>query len=290
VTVDVVPRVPTVTPPQTGTTPGTGAGTTNTGAGTTNTGAGTSNTGAGTANTGAGTTNTGTGMTNTGTGTTGTGTGTINTGAGTANTGAGTATTGTDGAAQAPTRDAPGPSGNRPVGAAAQQLLDFVNVFDSISLADSTPDRINRATDIYNGYIVAHLKRAQDARVTHGLMTTPSGGNAPADANKPRELMMLFQTHVHPGSRPDHMTGVRLQIVSVRIGGKEDSSKTALEKAAVYRLHPSRTYDLEAARFSESLAELAIVRASLSGNVQSANIAVVPCARCRSGLRRADAS
>jgi hypothetical protein len=145
--------------------------------------------------------------------------------------------------------------------------------------SDSPFDRLDRVADFYAAYVVKSLRVRGDSRsidpvtlkdaILNSVPNTVTGQAikqelekrikklegrtfpTPSGLDPDRLLLVIFQTHVDPGTRPDFMTGVRIQITGGALrGGKTDPAYADAVK--VIRVHPTRFYDVDTVDFGES--------------------------------------
>ena len=135
---------------------------------------------------------------------------------------------------------------------------------------DSPFDTLDRVTDLYLTYMIKLLKRYPDSRtsVVPKSPVTPlkpgeskehfdyrkavadmadkqdeeEDGRINADqANLDRVLVLVFQAHLHPGTQPNRMAGVRVKVVGATVTGN-DFDKLPER----WQIMMKRTYDDEA--------------------------------------------
>jgi len=106
-----------------------------------------------------------------------------------------------------------------------------------------------------------------------------------------RMLVLYFQSHVDPGSSPNQMTGVRVQVTgtttrddveqagdtwqTARVDehGQEVQVKVAGPSLVkVLRLHPTRNYDVESVAFGESLKQALALTGKITAPLKVADI------------------
>lgn len=170
---------------------------------------------------------------------------------------------------QGPTTAPAAPAGGNGVQVAAlapqsvQELKDLVAVAQTAPLSDSPSDRLDRATDFYTAYVLKQLRAFGDSRTV-----APASPIAePPTGVRFRKLWLVFQTHVHPGSRPNYMAGVRIKVLSIDTPcGPVDA-----RSVSVLRLHPTRTYDLESSGVSTSIADIAALHAAANVPAEAVN-------------------
>lgn len=109
----------------------------------------------------------------------------------------------------------------------------------------------------------------------------------PVDASDVDRLVLLtFQVHVDPGTKPNMMTGVRLRVVATscvkdRAQSERWHDRDGSVPVDVLRLHPTRSYDIE----SQGFAELASRLVSLGIDAAPAN---APAASASARRERAE--
>ena len=168
--------------------------------------------------------------------------------------------------------DAPATTATAPVPAdEAQRLREFVDQAKDFVPADSAFDVLDRATDWYTAYIIKHLRRVPDSR---SIRVAEEDLDADIKDGDRRLLWLVLQAQVHPGSRPDHMTGVRVKILRAEaLDCTGEVAKTYPASAVqVTRLHPTRSYDVEESAFSESLASYLQLRAAAKAAISGVKV------------------
>jgi hypothetical protein len=139
------------------------------------------------------------------------------------------------------------------------------------------------------GELAAHKRTIEVAEGKLDALFVPIGSGSSETPSRIKEtdaralgrlILLTFQTHVHPGSEPNTMTGVRIRVVGVhRNGGTVDrDEQLTADDVRVIRLHPTRSYDVESQAFLEianRIAEIALSGgaavggASASGSVDA---------------------
>jgi hypothetical protein len=104
-----------------------------------------------------------------------------------------------------------------------------------------------------------------------------------------RLLVLIFQTHVDSGTRPNYMTGVRVHIEKAR---RRDENGTEYQSSAddvkVIRVHPTRTYDIDSSSFGQTARQAFAISAtgSVAGKPYTANVGVTGNTATQSDERR----
>lgn len=90
-----------------------------------------------------------------------------------------------------------------------------------------------------------------------------------ASAPAQRLILLLFQVEVHPGTAANKMTGVRARVVAYKLKCSCEQTVDASHPSPlkVFRLHPTRNYDLEDQEFADALTENLAV--AISGQVSA---------------------
>lgn len=175
------------------------------------------------------------------------------------------------------------------------------------TVTDSPFDQLDRAADFYAAYILKSLRLRGDSRVVvpdalvaflQGYRLDPITGTAttrPVDPSYPRAnsndylvkevtcspasrlILLSFQVHVNPGTRPNYMTGVRIAITdsTTNATSQPGDSWTGATKAGlvkILRLHPSRTYDVDATAYGENVRQSLAQSGSITAPLQVADI------------------
>lgn len=155
---------------------------------------------------------------------------------------------------------------NNPFATLRPKLVDLV--------ADSPFDRMDRANDFYNAYLLKSLRSFGDSRAIQPYLDGMEANDIEKKLfdefdvvdieapNPPRLLLVAFQVHVHPGTRPNYMAGLRLMVT----GGKREGGGTICpNEVKIMQLHPTRAYDIDDQLFLERINTA--LGASLSGSL-----------------------
>jgi len=155
---------------------------------------------------------------------------------------------------------------NNPLATLRPKLVDLV--------ADSPFDRMDRANDFYNAYLLKSLRSFGDSRAIQPYLDGMEANDIEKKLfdefdvvdieapNPPRLLLVAFQVHVHPGTRPNYMVGLRLKVT----GGKREGGATICPNdVKIMQLHPTRAYDIDDQLFLERINTA--LGASLSGSL-----------------------
>jgi hypothetical protein len=156
-------------------------------------------------------------------------------------------------------------------------------------VSDSPFDQLDRVSDFYAAYILKQLRLRGDSRATDGQAL----GNyikakdpdfqdvTPRTAQiKDRQIVLYLQTHVHPGTLPNYMTGVRVRIVDAQYrshtsGSRPPAAATVdVDAVRVLRLHPTRNYDLDSTVFGEDVRQGLALSGRLNAPLPQADVAV----------------
>jgi hypothetical protein len=177
-------------------------------------------------------------------------------------------------------------------------LQDAAATATSAPVIDSPFDQLDRAADLYAEYLVKILQLQGDSRMLDPVslaqlvdnaenltaaraaylmkkVPTTRPTTAPATLpvspspeknsdNRPSRLLLLvFQTHIDPGTEPDRMVGVRVKIT--RAAWENDDQAPSMNSAEdkntyadcvkLLRIRPTRSYDISANTTDDSLAK-----------------------------------
>jgi len=128
-------------------------------------------------------------------------------------------------------------------------------------VSDSPFDRIDRARDFYTAYMLKILRslgdsraidpcllkiETDDSKINDCLCKLKAGKKCDQSDSKlqnlQRPLLVTFQVHVEPGTRPNYMVGLRMTVKKIR---KKDHSEGDPNDVKIIQLHPTRAYDIE---------------------------------------------
>ena len=171
------------------------------------------------------------------------------------------------------------PSNSKPASAKCiNSVLDTLTEELTDGLVSDSPfDQIDRVTDFYTAYLLKYLRRMPDARA----MATMNGNRQGSwigplknskDFHYPeyRRILLVFQTHVDPGTREDYMTGVRVEITGateetdICCDDETDSGTSVCpDNIKIQRVHPTRPYDLHPSAIRRTMKEVV----DLSGEI-----------------------
>jgi hypothetical protein len=144
----------------------------------------------------------------------------------------------------------------------------FTAMLSAQAPTDSPFDQLDRVADFYAAYVLKNLRLRGDSRVIDNqtiiksleqvdkdplLQTAVAGiGNVTGskDLNRDRMLLLVFQTHIDPGTRANTWTGIRL---------KFDEA----DNVRIIRLHPTHTYDVDMEDYGSA------VSSSFAGSVSA---------------------
>jgi hypothetical protein len=166
----------------------------------------------------------------------------------------------------------------------------------SAPVIDSPFDQLDRAADLYAEYLVKLLQLQGDSRMLdanqltqlvntsedltsrraaylmkqvpttqplHPPTTIPSSPVVADDDRPSRLLLLVFQTHIDPGTEPDRMVGVRVKITRAewekdyKVPPMADGAdkNTYADYVKLLRIRPTRSYDIKASTTDDALAK-----------------------------------
>jgi len=134
-----------------------------------------------------------------------------------------------------------------------------------VGAADSPFDQLDRASDMYTAFLIKFLRSYLDSNAQF----PPANQMDPIPGNLRRQLFLVLQTHVHAGSKPNHMTGVRIKIISA---SNRDGTKGDPDDVKIQRLHPTRPYDIEQIGFEEAFDSARKVAAEVTAPLEALDI------------------
>jgi hypothetical protein len=174
--------------------------------------------------------------------------------------------------------------------------LDKSSASTTQPTSDSPFDTLDRVTDFYTAYLLKSLRVSGDARtsspeglVKYILLALQSRGDSSffdqlqkdvtaiqssqqcyvpttcPDSPQNRLILLLFQSHVWPGSEANMMTGVRIHIDS-------DPTSSDPDPIKIIALHPSKSYDLDSGSFDQSEQTALSIAAAGSGKAGPATV------------------
>ncbi len=124
---------------------------------------------------------------------------------------------------------------------------------ESKEIKDSPFDVLDRVADWNTAYMIKLLRRWGDSR---SLAISLESKEAIPLPGQERMILLVFQAHVDPGTRPNVSTGVRIRFTGATRKAGERLEGDALRQAGiikVVRLHPARAYDVDNVGYAESV-------------------------------------
>jgi hypothetical protein len=151
-------------------------------------------------------------------------------------------------------------------------------------IGDSPFDQLDRVSDFYSAYILKLLRlrgdaRVQDVQLLANYLAGKDDEDKPIDRHfrdavfdgehvtppdieaNHRLIVLYFQAHVHPGTLPNHMTGLRITL-----------DDTVKDQIKILRLHPTRNYDVDNTLFAENLAQTLALTGKVTAPLKFADI------------------
>lgn len=128
-------------------------------------------------------------------------------------------------------------------------------------ISDSAFDRLDRAHDFYTAYMLKILRSLNTSQTTNPTTlaeiisldpkyTSEHNIDKLIENNVQRRLLVTFQVHIDPGTRPNYMVGIRIIVKNAKT---KDNKPLTPSSVKIIGLHPTRAYDIDDQLFLERI-------------------------------------